>query len=348
MFDLSLGHLDPKLFDLPSVTSRGFQYGAPAGDPELRAAIADLEKVKIDQVVVTVGASLALVCAMALAGQGKILVPRPYYPPYPAVARMLGLEPHFYPVEPTGEIDVVRLKELADPEVKVILINTPGNPLGNILTSGELSTVLEFASSRDAFVIVDEVYRDFMPSPAREEIWQSSSNLIRIFSFSKRFGMPGERLGYVIAAPAIASQISSIHWRLAMSAPYSAQQIATKLLRKNDASTWQELLDSLKMRRDRALTLLRKNTDIKVNVPKGGIFLWVDTGLVDVPSTLISDLLRLHAGILVQPASSFGIDCPAVRTNFAVPVDTLEGGYAGLAHFLIEIPQLLTHGHGNA
>src|SRR5215813_7928569 len=120
-------------------------YSRPAGADSLREAIAEMQRVPVEAVQVTTGASEALVALMWLAAEpgANVIIPQPGYPPFFTLPESLGLEARFYRVrrENGFRIDPDEIKRLADSNTKLILVNSPHNPTGAIISDEEMKVL---------------------------------------------------------------------------------------------------------------------------------------------------------------------------------------------------------------
>src|SRR3984885_1296024 len=117
-------------------------YSRPAGAEGLRAAIAEMQDVDIDAVQVVTGASEALLILFWLAAEpgANVVLPRPGYPPFSALPESLGVEIRYYAIRKENgfHIDIDEIKRLVDRNIKLVLINSPHNPTGAIVSDTEL------------------------------------------------------------------------------------------------------------------------------------------------------------------------------------------------------------------
>jgi len=176
-------------------------YSRPAGGEGLRAAIADMQCVNIDSVQVVTGASEALLILMWLAAEpgANVVLPQPGYPPFAALPESLGIEIRFYEVRKENgfRIDLDQIKQLADRNTKLILINSPHNPTGATISDAELDSLHEFTAFREIQLVCDEVYHPVYHGQAT----RSASRLPHatvIHDFSKAFPLAGVRTGWMI------------------------------------------------------------------------------------------------------------------------------------------------------
>jgi aminotransferase len=342
--DLGLGHVRIPEVQSPAVLGGGAEYGAPAGAPLLREAVATWEKVRAEDVAITTGASLGLVATLAaLPRPCSILCPRPHYPSYPRLAEAMGIELIYYELgaETAWNPRIETISRLIRDDTQAILWNFPSNPIGCLPGRDVLAGMREVVQGSNLAVISDEVYADFLYDraqfPDMRELFGSES-VVRLRSFSKVFGMPGERLGYVIADPPRLEAIWRAHWALAMSPPATAQAIALCLLRSDPERRLLEVRQVLAEHRAYAVSVLSGCSRVNLVVPQAGMFCWFE--VIDWPgnSRALARACASEAGVVVMPGSTFGVDTPAyLRVSFAVPRDELIRGLGALVNFLDNI-----------
>jgi aspartate/methionine/tyrosine aminotransferase len=176
-------------------------YSRPAGAEGLRAAIAEMQEVSVDSVQVVAGASEALLVLFWLAAEAgaNVVLPQPGYPPFSVLPKSLGIETRYYSVRKENDfrIDLEEIKQLADRNTKLILINSPHNPTGATISDAELDTLHELTASRGIQLVSDEVYHPIYHGQAT----RSASRLPHatvIHDFSKAFPLSGVRIGWMI------------------------------------------------------------------------------------------------------------------------------------------------------
>ena len=176
-------------------------YGRPAGADSIRAAIAEMQDVNVDAVQVVTGASEALLVLFWLAAEAgaNVVLPQPGYPPFSALPESLGIETRFYTLRKENDfrIDLEEIKQLADRNTKLILINSPHSPTGATISDAELDSLHEFTASREIQLVSDEVFHPIYHGQAT----RSASRLPHatvIHDFSKAFPLSGVRIGWII------------------------------------------------------------------------------------------------------------------------------------------------------
>jgi aspartate/methionine/tyrosine aminotransferase len=176
-------------------------YGKPAGDDDLRAAIAEMQQVPRESVQVVTGASEALLILMWLAAEpgSNVILPRPDYPAFSALPESLGLETRFYHLrrENNFRTDVQEIKERADARTKLILVNSPHNPTGATVSDEEWDELHEFASDRGIQLVSDEVYHPVYHGRETRSAARLPHATV-IHSFSKVYPFSGLRMGWMV------------------------------------------------------------------------------------------------------------------------------------------------------
>lgn len=176
-------------------------YSRPAGAEDLRAAIADMQGVNVDSVQVVTGASEALLVLMWLAAEAgaNVVLPQPGFTTFSALPESLRLETRYYAVRKENDfrIDVEEIKQLADRNTKLILVNSPHNPTGTTISDAELDSLHEFTSSRGIQLVSDEVYHPIYHGQATKSAARLPHATV-IHDFSKAFPLSGVRTGWMI------------------------------------------------------------------------------------------------------------------------------------------------------
>ncbi len=176
-------------------------YSRAAGATELRQAIAQMQRVPIEHVLVMTGAAEALSHIFSAAAEpgANVIVPAPCFPPYNAVPQALGLEVREYRLrrEDSYEIDLDEIRRLTDSQTKLILVNSPHNPTGSIIADETMEALHDFAAERGVQFVCDEVYHPIYHGTAVA----SASRLARatvVGDLSKAFALSGLRIGWIV------------------------------------------------------------------------------------------------------------------------------------------------------
>ena len=176
-------------------------YSRPAGAEGLRAAIAEMQGVPVDAVQIVTGASEALLVLMWLAAEpgANVIIPQPGFTTFSALPESLHLETRCYPVrrENGFRIDIDEIKQLADRNTKLVLVNSPHNPTGATVSDTELDSLHEFTSSRGIQLVSDEVYHPIYHGQATKSAARLPHATV-IHDFAKAFPLSGVRTGWMI------------------------------------------------------------------------------------------------------------------------------------------------------
>src|SRR6188768_4219500 len=190
-------------------------YAPYPGIPELRGAIAEDAtarkgfEVTPDRVFVTVGGKgVMLYAILGLVDPGdEVLVPDPGYPIYESLTRFVGATPVPIPIRMANDfrLDVDELAALVTPRTRLLIINSPANPTGGVLTRGDLERIATLAIEHDLWVVADEIYGRILYD-GHEHVSLASlpgmaERTIILDGFSKTFAMTGWRLGYAVVPP---------------------------------------------------------------------------------------------------------------------------------------------------
>lgn len=338
--DFGLGHIRIEEAHIQSVPSHSAVYGSAEGFHLLRQQIAIWENIPVKEVTLTTGASLGIVATLAtLERPCSILCPRPYYPAYPKIANILGIEVIYYDLEKNlgWKPDPEKIAQLIREDTRALLLNFPNNPTGSMPNNELLQEIALVISRSNLLVISDEVYADLIydatPFPDMRAVFGYTS-VVRLKSFSKRFGLPGERLGYAVAEPNRLQAICRAHWALAMSPPASAQAIALKVIQDSERRVHM-LCEVLARNRETATQLLSSCKRIKSDIPQAGIFNWIEIPDCQFDSFTLAQALIAKAKVVVMPGATFGVDYPIyIRVSFGVPREEIIRGLEALIYFL--------------
>lgn len=357
VFDFSLGNpnVEP-VEDLKKAIEKAASSRTPgvhaympnAGLPEVRAAVArkirDAENVEIteNQIIMTCGAGGALnvVLKTILNPEDEVVIPRPFFVEYVFYVDNHGGKAVMVPTKDDFSLDLKELEGALTPKTAAVLINSPNNPTGKVYSEeeiGGLAKLLKTKSSeygRTIVLISDEPYRGIVyDGVVVPSVLKAYSNSIVVTSFSKDLSIPGERLGYVAANPAIENAA------LTMEGLVLANRIlgfvnAPALMQRAVRDSLSKVVDvSLyKRRRDRLFEALTE-FGYTCEKPKGAFYLF--------PKSPIEDDVRFTALlqqklILTVPGTGFG-GPGHFRIAYCVSDSTIEGSLKGFQEAIQEI-----------
>jgi arginine:pyruvate transaminase len=341
-FDLSLGTIAPSLAGEDEAWKTPFAvYGPRGGFDALRAVLGRKEGVDPTGVTVTSGASMALTAALATLPKDRaVLIPRPYYPAYPNVAGFLGLHVISYAVTPGRPLAPAAEAAARKRPIGAIVVNTPGNPLGNLATRDDITALRTLAREAGAMLIVDETYAGIVLDPP-PDAWSGAGaapGVVRVKSLSKAYLLPGERVGYAVAEPDLSAAIEEAHWVIAMSPGITAQTNAARALLEDVPERLARLCARLRQSRDRAVEILADVPGLDVRPPRAGVFLWLTLPQAGVTGVDIAQRCRHDHGLAVMPGEACGQkDPPAIRVSFALDEGDATHAFRALGEALTDV-----------
>jgi aspartate/methionine/tyrosine aminotransferase len=293
------------------------QYAVTWGAPVLRQAIAekyrrwyDMEVDPDRDVTVTCGATEAMASVfMALMDAGdEVIIPEPFYENYGPDAILAGANPVFVPFErPDWTLDPDRLRKAFNSRTKAIIVNTPHNPTGRVLTRDEISLIAELCIEHDAWAITDGPYEHMVYSGHHHEIatWPGMrERTITISSLSKTYSCTGWRIGWIIAPPAQTGPIRKVHDFLTVGAP-APLQTAAAVGFAFDAEYYNHFCADYKARREFLCGVLRE-AGFEFAVPEGAYYIFTDfSALSDLDDVTFAKWMTQEIGVATVPGSSF-------------------------------------------
>ena len=265
-------------------------YTPTVGIPELRQAIAESVKrdygVEIDwekNVAVTSGCKQAvLACMLSILDEGdEALYPNPGYPEYEAAANLAGAKPIPYKltIEDEFRVDPDKLAELITPKTKLVVLNTPHNPCGSVMSHDEVKALVELSEDHGFYILADEVYRPFLFDGEKHysplSIKKGLEQIIIADGFSKRYAMTGWRIGYALAPEELMPQIFKL-LNVMTSCPNSISQWAALAALRGPQDPVYEMKEGYERRRDLAVERLSEIEGIRFIKAKGAFYMMID------------------------------------------------------------------------
>jgi methionine aminotransferase len=316
------------------------QYAPMAGLPALAEAIADSAARRhgwrIDpgsEVTVTAGGTEALfaaIHAVVRAGDEVVLLD-PSYDSYGPAAELAGARVVRVPLRLSDfGIDWERLAAAIGARTRLLVVNTPLNPAGSVLSAADWERIADLLQGRDACVLSDEVYEALVFDGRRHAGVLGNERLrdraFAVFSFGKTYNATGWKVGYCVAAPALSSEFRKVHQFLTFAVSTPMQHAIADYLR--EAPEFAEGQGKFyQARRDR-FTKLLAGSRFELRPVHGTYFQLADYSAVsDLPDTAFCELLTRRHGVAAIPLSPFCDQPPEarlVRFCFAKHDATLE------------------------
>lgn len=342
---IALGRGDPDLATPDFVVeagkaalARGEQPLQPVGGmPELRAAIARRARgdhgidVAPDEVLVTTGGQegLFLVMSALLDPGDEILVPDPRYTSYDQAIAHAGGVSVPVPTHPEDAFDLraESIEPLITERTKALLLVTPSNPTGGIITREQAEKIAELSRKHGFVVISDEIYGKFV-WPPHEHVSMAAlpgmrDHTITLSGFSKAWAMTGWRVGYVIAPSDAIAAMERV--KAATTGPVANVSQAAALAAAEADDTCIDAFREIYAERRELLGRGLREMGLDYTDPRGGFFFWADSSSTGLRALELSYLLLEEARVLVLPGTGFGERWgDYLRITTLQPTDTLR------------------------
>ena len=293
-------------------------YGPSAGLPELRAAVAkyagDLRGIHInpEQVVITPGGKPVMAFAiMALVEEDdEVIYPNPGFPIYESLIDYMGGTP--VPIRLREERDFrLNAEELAamvNPRTKLIIINSPQNPTGGVLTREDLRLIAETAVKHNVWILTDEIYAEILYEDKFESISQFPEiheRLIILDGFSKTFAMTGWRIGYGIMPVQMAEKLARIQTNVNSCTATFTQRACLDALTGPRAEI-DHMLAEFKKRRDFIVKGLSEIPGIRCKLPPGAFYAFPNVEETGIDCEVLAHRLLEEKGVACLAGTCFG------------------------------------------
>jgi len=325
------------------------KYTSNAGILELRKVITNklieennFRSIDKDNIIVTAGATEAIMLALLsiIVPGDEVIIPDPEWPNY--IGQILLIGGRTVPVQ-TYEEDKFHLKAKSieaaiTPKTKVIILNSPSNPTGAVLTKEELESICQVVKKYNLIVISDEPYEKILYDGKKHVSIASLQNMfkhvITINSFSKTYDMTGWRVGYASGPKEVIDTMIKLQESLASSVNASAQMAAIEAL-QGSRNTIKENLLKYTERRDIMVSELNKIFGISCIIPEGSFFAFPNIKKLGYNSLDIAKLLLEKVQVVTTPGSAFGDGGEGyLRLSFAASTDKIKEGMKRIKLFI--------------
>ena len=333
-----------------SAMQNGYTHYTPAsGIMEAREAVAGFVTrtlgVDIDptEVVLVPGSkNVLLFTLLACIEPGdEVILPDPGYPAYASQVNFIGAVPKLVTLrEETGfRMDLDELASLVTPKTRMLIINTPQNPTGGVLTQEDVEFVCDLANKHDLLVVSDEIYSQLVygfkhVSPLAHPGMRDRTVLMD--GLSKSYAMTGWRLGYAVAPKALAAKLDTLMINSSSCAAGFTQMAAIEALGSPDSEqAVRHMVRIFEKRRDLVVDGLNKIPGMRCTRPQGAFYAFPNIEGTGFGEKELSDRLLTEAGVAVLPGTAFG---PAgkgfIRLAYTQSEDELSKGLKRIAEFV--------------
>ncbi|NEO71507.1 pyridoxal phosphate-dependent aminotransferase [Moorena sp. SIO3H5] len=326
------------------------KYGPAAGEPKLRAAIANKLRHEnnldydTQNVIVTNGGKQSLFNLMlALIEVGdEVIIPAPYWLSYPEMVKLAGGKPVIVPTDATlgYKITPAQLRSSITPQTKLFILNSPSNPTGMVYTPAELKALAEVVVEQDILVVSDEIYEKIRYDGAQHlSIGAVGSEIFKrtIISngFAKAFAMTGWRIGYIAGPVELIKAMTTIQSHSTSNVCTFAQYGAIAAL-EGSLDCVEKMRQAFVQRRQVMLERLTAMPGLTCLKPDAAFYLFPNISQTGLTSLEFCDRLLSSQQVAAIPGIAFGAD-DCIRLSYATDMASIEKGMDRLEKFLHQI-----------
>ena len=321
------------------------KYGAAAGEPKLRQAIA--RKLKTDNgldyqaenVIVTNGGKHGLYnLMMALIEAGdEVIIPAPYWLSYPEMVILAGGTPVIVQTDASCKITPDQLRASITPQTKLFVLNSPSNPTGVVYTPEELQALAEVVVEKDILVVSDEIYEKLLYTDVKhvsigslgKEIFDRT---IISHGFAKAYSMTGWRVGYLAGAVELIKAASTIQGHSTSNVCTFAQFGAIAALESSQECV-EQMRQAFAKRREVMMQRLDAIPEVTYAKPDGAFYIFVDISKTEKTSMDFCQELLESYQVAAIPGIAFGSG-DRIRLSYATDMTSIEKGMDRLDKYI--------------
>jgi aspartate/methionine/tyrosine aminotransferase len=333
-----------------SAMQDGYTHYTPAsGIYEAREAVAQfvsrMLKAEVDpnEVVLVPGSkNVLLFTLLAYVEPGdEVILPDPGYPAYSSQVNFIGAVPRTVTLrEKTGfRMDLDELASLVTPKTRMLIINTPQNPTGGVLTADDVKFVCELAQKHDLLVVSDEIYSQLVygfhhVSPLSHPGMRERTVLMD--GLSKSYAMTGWRLGYAVAPRALAQKLDQLMINTSSCAAAFTQMAAIEALSSPESEhAVARMVKVFEHRRDLVVDGINSIPGMRCAKPQGAFYAFPNIEGTGFGERELADRLLTEAGVAVLPGTAFGEAGKGfVRIAYTQSEDELKLGLDRIREFV--------------
>jgi aspartate/methionine/tyrosine aminotransferase len=312
-------------------------YTPSPGIPELREAVARhvsrTRGIPVDpsEVVVTPGGKPVMAfTVLALVDPGdEVVYPDPGFPIYESLVRWVGAVPR--PLRLREErgfrVDPDELASLVGPRTKLVILNSPHNPCGSVLSREDVQAIAEVCQRTRAWVLSDEIYSRILYDAQHHSIAAvpgMRERTVILDGFSKTYAMTGWRLGYGVMPARLAEAVTRFAVNV-YSCPAAFAQVAGIAALEGPQEAVDAMVAEFRRRRDRVVQGLNAIEGIRCATPQGAFYAFPNVSRLDPDGKAFADYLLEEAGVAVLAGTAFGAAGRGyLRISYATSLENLE------------------------
>lgn len=321
-------------------------YTSSYGIPEVREAVVEKArrkngiKASVENTIFITSKQSIFATFMALAGKrSRIMLPNPGYF-FSEPAEIAGFQPVYYGSKADLTPDVDDILAKMDETVAAILVNSPSNPTGKVMSREDLQVIYDAARKHGARIISDEAYEDLVYEKKHFSVGsleESPQTVISIFSLSKSYSMTGWRAGYTIADPRIISNISKVIEHTYTCSPPFIQKASAYALKNGDQYI-EEFRRDFRKKRDLVTGRIGEISGLSLGPIEGAFYAFPSYSKKIRSIEFSKELLEKH-GTAVLPGLAFGTAGEGhIRISFSGTQESIDHGLDEIEKYLRDKP----------
>ncbi|MEO1943564.1 MAG: pyridoxal phosphate-dependent aminotransferase [Candidatus Thioglobus sp.] len=312
-------------------------YSAPSGILPLKEAIADEVysrrgvRPDVEQIVVTPGAKpiIFFVILACIESGDEVIYPNPGFPIYESMINFVGGRAVPLPLREENEFsfDQDEFMSLLSERTRMIIINSPHNPTGGVLSDDDVDFVSKVAKEKNILVLTDEVYKNIIYGAEHKSIYsvEGMNNLtVLLDGFSKTYAMTGWRLGYGVMPKQLSRKIERLMTNCNSCTATFSQYAAIEAL-KGPTKEVDEMVEIFKTRRDFIVDGLNNLPGVSCVNPKGAFYVFPNVKELGISSNELENYLLHESGVAVLSGSAFGSHGDGyLRLSYANSIENID------------------------
>ncbi len=329
------------------------RYTNVAGIPEIRSAIVDRHACDFrtnftpDECIFTTGGKLALFNAVqVLVDHGdEVILPVPYWVSFKDIIQYAGARAVLVETRESENFRVTApmIEAAISPKTRAIILNTPSNPSGAVVSPEDLEAIVHLAEARGIYLLLDEcyIYLNYTGKLVSGASFATSKDWVVVLgSLSKTYAMTGWRAGFALGSKPIIAAMSKLQSQSTSNAASMVQQASVAAVSGPQECVREMRGDYISLR-DQALAGLRSIPGLTCTLPDGAFYLYPNVrgflgrGGITSASDLASKLLS-EAHVVVVPGEAFGTK-DHLRLSYAVSHDVIDGGITKMRNYLTSL-----------
>lgn len=331
-----------------SLKNGNVQYTPPAGIYELLEAVTNRSKEKFgleydpnSEALITAGASeaLYLIWIAFLNSDEEVMIPSPYYYSYGNQVACTGAKFIEVPVLKEGimKYDISEFEDRITDKTRVLLLNSPNNPTGYVMSDAEIQEMADFAIKHDLIVVSDECYDEFLYEGEFKSIASlpgMRERTLVVNSTSKTFSMTGWRIGYILGNAEFIECLQNVHEHLNICPTSFGQEGAIKAYTENIEEVGM-MFNEYKKRKDYIVDFLNKIDKVSFYEPQGAFYIFLNIRELEMNGTQFCLELLKEKGVALTAGDSFGAEwTDYVRMTFCASMEDIILGMDLIKEFI--------------